>query len=133
MTIILQPLRARQKLVHRKIRLVNIVFNSFVIMKVVLIFEFEEIIELAESKISENCRTEIDKPQIQNSTQKLNSAQALDSKKVQYSTATHFAVLAAKIKEANMPPYIINRIEAQVSAFVFEQIESFYSTMNETT
>lgn len=55
-----------------------------------------------------------------------------DTTQVQDSTTTYFAILAAKIIEAKMPPYIVNRIESQVSAVVFGEIESFYSTINKT-
>lgn len=92
--------------------------------------EFEAFNDLTESNTSENCQTEVSQPQVQDSTEKLDSIR--EQVQVRDTTATHFAVLAAKIREANMPPYVVNRIEAHVSALVFGEIESFYSTANKT-
>ncbi|TMW42116.1 hypothetical protein DOY81_012804 [Sarcophaga bullata] len=92
--------------------------------------EFEAFNDLTESNTSENCQTELSPPQVQDPTEKLDSIQV--QVQAQDTTTTHFAVLAAKIREANMPPYVVNRIEAHVSALVFGEIESFYSTANKT-
>lgn len=70
--------------------------------------KFQQFLDFASSSISENCSV-------------------LSKQKEEDSTSLFFAGLAAKIKAANMPPSVVNKIEAKLSTIVCEEIDSFYS------
>ncbi|XP_011195068.1 uncharacterized protein Adf1_41 isoform X2 [Zeugodacus cucurbitae] len=71
--------------------------------------KFQKFLDLAGASISETCGAFVCQAQ------------------KQHTTALHFSTLAAKIVEAGLPPYVVNQIEAKVSALVFGEINKFYS------